>query len=503
MSTKKVIVIGAGPGGLAAAMILAHRGFKVTVFEKEEEVGGRNAALRLGEYTFDTGPTFLMMKEILEEVFNEAGAEASDHLEFRRLEPMYRLQFTDRRLEPTTDREKMRDEINRAFPGRGDSLDRYLRREKVRFDHLYPCLQIPYSSLRSLFSRNLFRAIPHLSLNRKLFDLLRHYFKDEDLALAFTFQAKYLGMSPWECPGLFSILCYLEHAFGVYHTMGGLFENSRAMADVARANGAEIILGEPVRQIFLEGRRARGVELESGEIVKSDDVVINADFGYAMENLFPPDFLRKYSPEKLRRRRFSCSTFMLYLGLDRIYDLPHHTIFFAKNYRQNVDEVFKTKKLSQDISFYVRNASVTDPSLAPENGSAVYVLVPTPNLRGDIDWESEKGAFRDLVLDLMEKRGGMDNLRGAIREEKVITPADWETDYNVYAGAVFNLGHNLRNMIYLRPHNRFEECTDCYLAGGGTHPGSGLPTIYESGRIAANLISEKYGVSFSPVRKRI
>ncbi|HOO78056.1 MAG TPA: phytoene desaturase family protein [bacterium] len=503
MRDKKIVIIGAGPGGLTAAMILARRGFKVTVFEKENTVGGRNAPLRLGGYTFDVGPTFLMMKEVLEEVFEEAGADAGAYLEFRRLEPMYRLQFADRRLEPTTDRERMREEIERVFPGRGSSLDRYLIREKDRFDRLYPCLKIPYSSLCALFSRNLFKAIPHLSLNRKLFSLLKTYFVEDELALAFTFQAKYLGMSPWECPGLFAILCYIEHAFGVYHTMGGLFENSRAMAEVARANGAEIILGTPVRGILLDKRRARGVELESGGSVEADDVVINADFGHAMETFFPPGFLRKYSPAKLQRRRFSCSTFMLYLGLDRLYDLPHHAIFFARNYRRNVDEVFRTKTLSRDISFYVRNASATDSSLAPAGHSAVYVLVPVPNLRSGIDWEREREPFRELVIDMMEQRAGMKNLRGAIREEKVITPADWDKDYNVYIGSVFNLGHNLRNMIYLRPHNRFEECAGCYLVGGGTHPGSGLPTIFESGRISANMISEKYGVAYPRTRERI
>ena len=503
MKNQKVIVIGAGPGGLAAAMILGHRGFSVTVFEKAGEVGGRNAPIKLGDFTFDTGPTFLMMKEVLEEVFNEAGAEASDHLEFRRLDPMYRLQFLDKRLEIFTDREKMRAEIARVFPGRESGLDRYLEREELRFKRLYPCLQIPYSTLGSLFSANLFRAIPHLSLTKKLFYLLNKYFSDEELALAFTFQAKYLGMSPWECPGLFAILSYIEHAFGVYHTMGGLSENCRAMAEVARARGAGIRLNSPVRKILLRGREAEGVELESGEKVMADEVVIAADFGYAMENLFPPGFLRKYSPEKLARKEFSCSTFMLYLGLDRLYDLPHHTIFFAENYRRNVEEVFRAKTLSRDVSFYVRNASATDPSLAPPGSSAVYVLVPVSNLRGDIDWEKEKEGFRDLILDLMEKRGGMKDLRSAIREEKVITPRDWEKDYNVYAGAVFNLAHGLDQMIYLRPHNRFEECGRCYLAGGGTHPGSGLPTIYESGRIAANLISDKYGVEHPPVRKRI
>ena len=503
MNQQSVIVIGAGPGGLAAAMILAHRGFSVTVLEKEGEVGGRNAPLRLGEFSFDTGPTFLMMKEVLEEVFNEAGAEASDYLDFRRLEPMYRLQFYDKRLEPTTDREKMKAEIARNFPGRENSLNEYLEREDLRFRRLYPCLKVPYSSVGSLFSANLVKAIPHLSLTRKLYNLLKNYFRDEDLAIAFTFQAKYLGMSPWECPGLFAILSYIEHAFGVYHTMGGLSENSRAMAEVARANGAEIRLNSPVKKILLQGRDAAGVELESGEKISADEVVIAADFAYAMENLFPPGFLKKYSSKKLAKKKFSCSTFMLYLGLDRVYDLPHHTIFFAHNYRRNVEEVFNRKTLSRDVSFYIRNASVTDPSLAPPGKSAVYVLVPAPNLRGEIDWKKEKEPFRDMILDLMEKRGEMRGIREAIREEKVIAPPEWEEDYNVYAGAVFNLAHGLDQMIYLRPRNKFEECGCCYLAGGGTHPGSGLPTIYESGRIAANMIADKYGVEHPPVKERI
>ncbi len=500
---KRVAIVGAGPGGLSAAMILAHRGFAVTVFERLDRVGGRNSEVRLGDFSFDLGPTFLMMKEVLEEVFDEAGFEASDFLEFQRLEPMYRLQFPDLRLEPTDDREGMRAEIARGFPGMEDRLDRYLKREKLRFERLYPCLQVPYGSPGSLLSMNLVRALPHLGLGKTLFELLYKYFGDEKLALAFTFQAKYLGMSPWDCPALFSILSYIEHAFGVYHTRGGLNKISAAMAEAARKRGAEIRLSSAVKEIIVDGRRAAGVLLDSGERFEADEVVINADFGWAMENLFPEGFLRKYTPAGLARRKFSCSTYMLYLGLDRLYDLPHHTIFFADDYRKNVEEVFNAKKLSSDISFYVRNASVNDPTLAPEGGSAVYVLVPAPNLRGDIDWEREKAGFRELVLDRMEKRAGMTGLRSHIVTEREITPREWLDSYNVYAGATFNLAHNFGQMIYLRPHNRFEECQNCCLVGGGTHPGSGLPTIFESGRISANLIADKYGVEHPPVRKRI
>jgi phytoene desaturase len=223
--------------------------------------------------------------------------------------------------------------------------------------------------------------------------------------------------------------------------------------------------------------------------------VLNADFGYAMKNLVPPGVLKKYSPENVDAREYSCSTFMLYLGFDKIYDLPHHTVFFAGDYQGNIRDIFQRKVLSEDISFYVRNASVTDPALAPTGHSAVYVLVPVPNRTATIDWAKEKSAFRDRVIAAMEKRAGMADIRSHIREEIVYTPQTWQ-DMNIQFGATFNLAHSLNQMLYFRPRNKFEELDHCYLVGGGTHPGSGLPTIYESGRIAANLIARRYGVKF-------
>jgi len=181
---------------------------------------------------------------------------------------------------------------------------------------------------------------------------------------------------------------------------------------------------------------------------------------------------------------------MLYLGLDKLYDSPHHRIVFAKDYRRNVSEVFGGGRLSDDFSVYIHNPSATDPTLAPEGQSAVYVLVPAPNLRADVDWAVEGPRLREQVLDAMETRAGMSDLRRHIVAEKMVTPRNWDDDFNVHIGATFNLAHNFGQLLYFRPRNRFEELDQCYLVGGGTHPGSGLPTIYESGRISANLLTE-------------
>jgi phytoene desaturase len=190
---------------------------------------------------------------------------------------------------------------------------------------------------------------------------------------------------------------------------------------------------------------------------------------------------------------------MLYLGLDKQYDLAHHTIVFAGDYRSNIQHIFQDKTLSEDFSFYVQNASVNDDSLAPEGKSALYVLVPMPNNDSQLDWSAHCIAVRENVLDALGERLGLDDLREHIECEKIITPMDWQEHESVYKGATFSLAHKFSQMLYWRPHNQFEELGNCYLVGGGTHPGSGLPTIYESARISSDLISKHHGVLFTPV----
>jgi phytoene desaturase len=496
MGKKHVVIVGAGPGGLAAAMVLSQRGIRTQVFEKQDVIGGRSAEVVLGDYRFDLGPTFLMMKFLLDELFEEGGRKSSDYLGFKSLDPMYRLNFDGKTLLARTRPEDMKAEIEKVFPGEGESFDRFLAEESIRFRKLYPCLQKPYGSVASLLSPTLLAAVPHIAPGRSLYDVLSGYFRSEELRLAFTFQSKYLGMSPWDCPGLFTMIPYTEHAHGVYHVMGGLCRIGDALAKVAREEGAEIRTSSPVARVLLDGRKACGVELSDGEKIMCDDVVINADFGHAMSTLFDEGSLRKHKPASVRQRQFSCSTFMMYLGLDRVYDAEHHLIVFAKNYKQCLADITKHKILSEDISLYIRNSVRNDPSVAPAGHSALYILAPVANNSSGIDWDEQKEAYRERILQFMEERTPYGDVRQHIKEELILTPDDWEQKRSVFLGATFNMSHSWDQLLYLRPHNQFEEFSNCYLVGGGTHPGSGLPTIFESARISSNLICEKYGIPY-------
>ena len=493
MSKRKVLVIGAGPGGLAAAMILSKRGFEVAVYEKRDVVGGRTAPQVIDGYTFEIGPTFVMLPEAFKEVFELAGKQMSDYLELKALPTLYRLRFADGQdFFVHYDKDKLRQEIERKFPQEAAGYDKWFAAQKRKFDSMYPCLKIPYSKPWSYFNPKLLKALPWMDIHLSLYQVLAKYFKSEKLRIAMTFQAKYLGMSPWACPGPFSILSFIEHDQGIHHPMGGVHKLTEAMAQVAQENGAKIHLNCPIEKILFTGKQANGVRLVSGEEVWADAVVMNADFAQGMKELVPEEKRPSWKDEKLRARPYSCSTFMIYLGLKKQYNFEHHNIFFAQDYRKNVEEIFVSQTLPADPSIYIQNASVTDPSLAPPGKSAIYVLVPVPNNQSGIDWEKEKSRYRDLVIEKIKSQTEMADIEEQIEVERLITPADWEGKFDVYNGAVFNLAHTISQMLYLRPHNDFEGTKGLYLVGGGTHPGSGLPTIVESGRIAADLISKKY-----------
>lgn len=494
MQSPSVVIVGGGPGGLASAMLLAHKGFRVSLYEKEPEVGGRSGAVTLGPYRFDIGSTLLLMKFLLDELFARVGKRPEDYLEFVAIDPMYRLDFKERSLTLSSRYQENLDEIGRVFPGNADGYRRFAEAEERRLALLYPCLQQSFTSPLAMLRPTVLGALPHVGLFSSVFDEMGKYFAEDDLKMAMSFQTAYLGMAPWDCPGGFAIIPYVEHAYGIHHVTGGLSQVCLAMANIAREFGAEIHTATAVAQVVTEGAHCSGVRLADGTMVAADAVVVTTDFAWSMTHLFTPGVVRGWTPETLAKKRYSCSTFMLYLGLDTCYPTPHHNFIFADDYRREMTDIFTDAGLSDDFSLYVCNPSVTDATLAPAGHSALYVLVLVANNGAGIDWEKERDGFRARVLQRLEERAGLHDLRSHICEERIITPQDWEEDHNIYRGAVFNLAHSIDQLLYLRPRNRFDEFNNCYLAGGGTSPGSGFPTILESARITTDLLCQAHGL---------
>ncbi len=495
---KKIGIIGAGPGGLAAGILLANKGFDVTIFEKNNRVGGRNSYFKVDGYTFDIGPTFFMMPFILEEIFAEAGEDLHDYVELKLLDPYYQLVYYDgNKMLPSNNFEKVKEYIARIKEEDINGFDKYMDDNRKKMNYTLPVLQRPFKNFTDLFNVDMLKLLSVLKPYKSLWEELGDYFSDDRVKVGFTFQSKYLGMSPYNCPSMFSILPYTEYEWGVYHIMGGLNQLSQQMAVLVEKLGGTIKLEHEVKEINIVNNKAKGIKLADGSYQEFDEIVMNADFAWGMKNLISDKQRKKYSDIKLKQKRYSCSTFMLYLGLDKVYNnLEHNNVFIARDYKKNFLEIESEKVLSKDPSFYVQNASITDSTLAPAGHSTLYVLVPTANLKGQIDWKEEKNKFRDLIIEKLKTRVALEDIDEHIIYEKVLSPLDWENDMNVGYGATFNLAHNLRQMLLFRPHNQFEEFKNMWLVGGGTNPGSGLPTIYESGRITANLIAKKYNVSY-------
>lgn len=493
MTTRKVVVVGTGPGGLAAALQLAHAGYDVTMLERRDHVGGRTSAIEQNGFRFDCGPTFFLYPRVLTEIFQSIGRDLMEEVPMVRLDPQYRLTFgAGGKLDCTPDLEEMDRQIAAISPADVGALRRYMDDNRVKLEKFRPVLESPFCSATDLLRPSLLAAAPHLHPMRSLGRELQRYFQDPRLVIAFAFQSKYLGMSPFQCPSLFSILSFLEYEHGVWHPLGGCSRVSERMAEIAESMGVDIHLNEPVRSVEMDGRRVTALRTDR-DTYRADAFVVNADFANWMTQTVPNRLRRRWSDQKLADKKYSCSTFMLYLGIEGRYDdLPHHNIHISRDYEKNLREIEHEHVLSEDPSFYVQNPCVTDDSLAPEGCSSLYVLVPVTHQHRNVDWSKESDRYRDLTLDAMSAIG-LGDIRDRIRVEHRITPADWEHQYAIYRGATFNLAHNLGQMLYNRPHNRFEELDGVYLVGGGTHPGSGLPVIYESSRITTRLLKQDLG----------
>ena len=503
--TRRIAIVGAGPGGLAAAMLLARAGVDVTIFERHGRVGGRSATIvapsQSGTFRFDMGPTFFLYPRVLADIFAACGYDLDREVDLIRLEPMYNLVFeSGGAILASGDMDRLATEVARFSARDAAALPRFMADNRAKLAAFRPILESPFNGPRDLLRPDVLRSLKQMRPHRTVDTDLATYFSDERVRLAFSFQSKYLGMSPFRCPSLFTILSFMEYEFGVFHPRGGCGAVMTTMARIARDQGVDIRLETPVQEITFKGRRATGVRTAEG-VEEFDALVINADFAQTMRTLVPDALRRRWTDKKLATKKYSCSTFMLYLGIEGdLGDLAHHTIFLSEDYRQNVRDIEEGRAPPGQPSLYIQNATPTDPALAPRGHSTLYVLVPVGHRVGEgIDWAAEKAGYRAMVLQRLEKLGVTD-IEKRIRFERITTPTDWEADLDIYRGATFNLAHSLRQMLHWRPRNRFEDLDGVYLVGGGTHPGSGLPVIFESARITTKLMIQDLGLrpDFAP-----
>ncbi|MES2712190.1 MAG: phytoene desaturase family protein [Pseudomonadota bacterium] len=495
---SRVAVIGAGPGGLAAAMQLAAAGARVTLYEKDAVVGGRTRVLTTPEgYRFDLGPTFFLYPRILAEIFETCGTRLEDEVDLIRLDPLYRLIFDGEQrvtINATADMPRMAEEIAKLCPHDARNLGRFMAENRAKLEKFRPVLERAFHSKTDLLGFDMLKALRLMRPYRSVDADLGAHFNDPRVRLAFSFQTKYLGMSPFRCPSLFTILSFLEYEHGVFHPRGGCGTVSEAMARVAERLGVEIKLSTPIDSIAFEGRRAVGVEV-GGVRHPADAVVVNGDFAHAVPKLIPNAVRKHWTNKRIEKARYSCSTFMLYLGVEGTFpQLAHHSILLSADYKRNIAEI-EGGIIPDMPSVYVQNPVVTDASMAPPGHSAIYVLIPVPNLRHGADWSAEAPRYRALAIERI-KALGIPDIEQRIRYEHNVTPQMWHDDYAIGYGATFNLSHDLGQMLCFRPGNRFADAEGVYLVGGGTHPGSGLPVIYEGARITAGLVAQDLG--FAP-----
>ena len=486
---KKIHVIGAGPGGLAAALLLQKQGYDVTLFEKESYVGGRSRRITLGDYHFDLGPTFLMFVEILKEVFKRAGFELEKERDLIKLDTLYELVFKDQTIVLTSDQKKNAEIYESIKPGLGIAYQRWLKDQEIKLNKLKPILHKPFPSVLHFLRKDVLSAFPVLHLNKSVYSLLGTYDKEPMFIHSLSFQAKYLGMASYQAPSIFTILPYLEHETGLYHVRGGLNQINEVMAKLFIKLGGTLKLDSPVKEILIENKKVQGVLLENDETFLCDGLVMNADFAYGMTKLINQKHLKRHKEEKLAKNKYSVSTWMIYLGINQELDFPHHEIIFSDEYDQYLRDLMNNK-LTDDLAIYMHNPSKIDKTMAPKGKSSLFILLPVPNLKSGIDYGLLKDELREFVINRIKEKHGI-NLEPLIEEELNYTPKDWEQKENIYQGAVFNLSHGLNQMLHLRPHNKFEEFKNMYLVGGGTHPGSGHPTIYQSALIFDDIFNDK------------
>jgi phytoene desaturase len=491
---QRMVVIGSGFGGLAAAVRLAARGHQVTLVEKRDQPGGRAYVYSQDGFTFDGGPTVITAPWMIRELFELAGRNPDDYVTMVPVDPFYRVFFHDgAHFDYSGDAERMAAAIAEFSPGDVAGYAEFVRRTEAIFAKGFTEL----ATKPFLSPMDMVKVVPDLARlqsYRTVYGFVSRYVRDERLRQVCSFHPLLVGGNPFQTTSIYTLIHHLEREWGVWFAMGGTGAVVDALVRLFRELGGTLLLDSEVGEILLDGNRASGVRLVAGEELPADVVICNADVAGAWERLVPQSARRGLTERRLARMRYSMSLVVIYFGTDCRYrdagptQLAHHNIILGPRYRELLSDIFTRKVLAGDFSLYLHMPTLTDPSLAPDGCEAFYVLAPVPHLGGKVDWAVQARPYRDRIMAFLED-SYLPGLSRHLVTEHMIDPRHFRHELNSYLGSAFSVEPILTQSAWFRPHNRADRIPNLYFVGAGTHPGAGLPGVLSSAKIAEDLIA--------------
>lgn len=491
----RIVIVGAGLGGLAAGIRLALAGHRVRILEKNARVGGKLNLVEDDGYTFDTGPSLLTMPWVARDLWAAAGRNADDVLDIRPVDPVCRYRWRDGTVwEHRTALSELLAEITRLEPRDAQGFLRFLARAgEIYRATADPFLLAPFQGIRDFITPRFLRDVAALDPLSTVAQAVDRHFRSRYLRQVFYRYATYTGSSPYRAPATFCVIPYIEFAEGGWYLGGGMYSLAREMLRLALELGVDVETGAEVVDVEVRDRMATGVRLAGGRRVTADRVVINVDALHGLRHLIAPEHRRVFSNQRVERYEPSCSGFVLLLGIDRDYpELAHHNIYFSADYPAEFKAIFDLGVPAPDPTLYVAVTARSDPGHAPTGHLNLFVLVNAPATGPRVDWEREGDGYRDLVVRRLEQ-AGLADLRRHIRFERRITPADFAERYGAWRGAIYGPASNSRRAAFVRPPLRSPDVAGLYFAGGSTHPGGGIPLVILSGRAVAAAIEHDDG----------
>lgn len=488
VTQQHAIVIGAGFGGLAAALRLRAKGYKVTIIDRAPMVGGRAQVFEKGGYRHDAGPTVITAPFLFDELFELFGKRREDYVEFVSLDPWYRFYFQDH---TTFDYggtvEDTLNEIRKIEPDDAEGYKRLLEHSKKLFDAGFTELaDKPFHNGLKMIGQ--IPRLLRLGAYRTVWNMICRYLKNDKLRQAFSVQPLLVGGSPFETTSIYGLIHYLEREWGVYFAMGGTGALANALHKLMEEEGITVRLNTTVDKIKTQDGQVTGVSLENGETLYAETIVSNADPLHLYGEMLDKTEQNFSASIKKRYMRLSMGLYVLYFGSDKKYDdVAHHTIWFGPRFRGLLNDIFRKKKLSDDFSLYVHRPTATDPSFAPEGHDSFYVLCPVPNLHGDIDWETEGPRLQEKILKALGDTM-LPDIEKHVKSAFYMTPENFKHDYLSAAGTGFLVAPHFTQSAWFRFHNKAEGPKGLYLVGAGTHPGAGMPGVVASAKVIDRLI---------------